>query len=355
MMAQRPASGARLGALGWLRLAFAGMVIIEHAPELIDGNRSRELATRLFGTMGLGELAVDGFFLISGYLITSSCVQSASLRGFLTKRVLRIYPGYLVSFWLCLLVEAPLAGAPAADFAPAAMLRQVLRAIALLPPEAAGVFADAPLHYLNGSLWTIAYEFRCYLLAALLGRLGAYGPRGRHWLAGGVLLLLALNGAGVLAHAPTIGGFLLGVPSQSLRFFALFGAGAVYYLYRRDIPLTGTGAACCAVLLLLLLARPHLVELGVAVCGGYLIFWAARRAPGSGSGQSVDISYGLYLYAWPVQMLIIQHDPAISPWLAACLTAAAACVLGYASWILVEQPALRLVRQTLRPVSQAAQ
>src|SRR5579863_1616176 len=82
---------------GFLRLLFAALVILSHSSELIDGNRSREILTRIFGTMSFAQLAVDSFFLISGYLITRSWILSESNSEYLIKRVMRIYPGYLVA------------------------------------------------------------------------------------------------------------------------------------------------------------------------------------------------------------------------------------------------------------------
>lgn len=68
---------------GVLRLAFAFMVIVAHSFELIDGNRSREPLTRIFGTISFGELGVDGFFIVSGYLITQSLGRSSTFLSYL--------------------------------------------------------------------------------------------------------------------------------------------------------------------------------------------------------------------------------------------------------------------------------
>ncbi|RYD28140.1 MAG: acyltransferase, partial [Lysobacteraceae bacterium] len=77
------------------------MVVLAHTPELIDGNRSRELLTRLFGTISFGELAVNCFFIVSGYLISASYLNSPSAGSYLSKRVARIYPGFIVAFAIC--------------------------------------------------------------------------------------------------------------------------------------------------------------------------------------------------------------------------------------------------------------
>ena len=70
---------------GFLRLLFAILVIVSHSPEAIDGNRSREILTNIFGTISFGEFAVDGFFMISGYLIYKSYQNSTSFKNYIFK------------------------------------------------------------------------------------------------------------------------------------------------------------------------------------------------------------------------------------------------------------------------------
>src|SRR5579872_6630536 len=77
----------------FMRLCLAVLVIFSHSFEIIDGNRRREPLTRIFHTFSLGELAVDGFFLLSGYLIVKSWERRPVLLNYLQKRVYRIYPG----------------------------------------------------------------------------------------------------------------------------------------------------------------------------------------------------------------------------------------------------------------------
>ena len=84
-----------------LRIVFATAVILAHAPELIDGDRHRELVGRFTGgRLTLGTLAVDGFFLLSGYLITQSWLRNPSCSDFLKRRITRIVPGYATAYVL---------------------------------------------------------------------------------------------------------------------------------------------------------------------------------------------------------------------------------------------------------------
>ena len=348
-MTQAPPTQARGAShdnnFGVLRLLFASLVIVSHAPELTDGNRSRELLTRVFGTLSFGELAVDAFFIISGYLITASVVRSRSLAGYGWRRLLRIAPGFLVSFAVCILIVAPLAGAdPRWMSLPGNGLRhELLMALTLRSPNVPGAFQGSFYPALNGSMWTIGYECRCYVAAALLGAAGVYTPRWRPAVLACVAILLLSNAAGAFAGVRSHGEAWVGRPDLSLRFAALFGVGTVYCLYAGRLRLDGRGAAIAGALLFGLMFQPRLAEAAWAVLGGYLIFWSAGKLPVlplARFANRTDLSYGIYLYGWPVEKLLIWYLPGLSPWVVCAAALTLTPLLAYASWTWVERPAL---------------
>ena len=329
-----------------LRLFFASLVIVSHSPVLIDGDRSREILTRIFGTLTAGDVAVDGFFLISGYLIVESFLRTPAIGLYLKKRFARIFPGYAVAFLLCALGIAPFVGG-ANMWSASGILHLLTQMATLLPPKVAGVFQGLPQPSLNASLWTIRFEFECYLAVAALGLAGCLRPRFWPALAATAAVLLAVNVAGAVEGGHQVHEPLLPSLAKNTRFFMIFAAGAVYYLFRDRIKLCGAGAIAAAISLIGAMFFWHWAEAAVAVFGGYLIFWFAFRCPPINLGRltrSEDISYGVYLYGWPAQTLIVWNFRAIDPWLLSVLALAIAAVLGYASWMLVEKPIMRRVK-----------
>ena len=93
-----------------LRFIFASLVIFSHVPELRDGNRSNEILTRVFGTISFGEMAVDSFFILSGFLIVKSWQDGKCVARFLISRILRIYPGFLFASLICAFIIGPIYG-----------------------------------------------------------------------------------------------------------------------------------------------------------------------------------------------------------------------------------------------------
>lgn len=326
---------------GFLRLFFATLVIVSHSAEIIDGNRSRETLTGLFGKLTFGELAVDGFFLISGYLIAKSYEQSATTLDYLKKRIRRIYPGFLVAFFVSVFVVGPFVGVEITGWK---HLARTLGDGLLLNSPAVPGFIGLPNNALNGAMWSISVEFRCYLLVILFSAIGFY--RHRWLLLVTTIILLVSNELGLKPWLPRIGIWIAGDPPVLIRMLGIFCVGTLFYLYRETVPFNRALAGAAAVFLLFCLSQSILAEPAYAVCGGYLIFWTALHFKSSVLQRingNDDISYGVYLYAWPVQSCLVYFFAIRSPWLLTAITIPIVYGIGFASWTLIER---RFVRDT---------
>ena len=327
------------------------MVLLSHAPEMMDGNASRELFHRFVGTnMTFGSVGVDGFFILSGYLIVQSWDRDPELWNFLRKRLLRIVPGYAVAVLLSVLVAGRLAPAVPHFFAHLGA-RFAVSILLLREPITPAVMAGVHPPTVNGSLWSIMYEFRCYLLVALCGLAGLV-RKGVPWMAMTVLSFC-------LAYAPFAQHLvwhrykmLTGEPLTIYRLTGTFLLGGCFYLYRDRIPYRPATAAAAAALLLLghILCRPYF-ELFFVLCAGYLLFYLGQISLRALAFMRhiPDISYGVYLYGWPVEALWTWYRHG-SPWVTFAVSCVLCALLGWLSWEFVERPMLTLKRRGTAPL-----
>ena len=338
-----------------VRLILASLVILGHSPEIVDGDIHREILTRMtHGAVTFGYFSVAAFFLISGYMIVQSWEQRPILLNFLKKRVLRIYPAYVVSSVLCAFIVGPLAvdqaGQYFASFHPRGFIWETLW---LTGPQTPPVFAGMHYPVVNGPVWTIPHEFRCYLVVPLLSALGLVRNRVA-WLifTVGMLVFSVMSSAIPYATlAPllprVVWHYLL--PPQPLavalpHHLACFCAGGCFYLFRDVIPFRAKWAVVSAGLWAGSMFVPMLPPVSLPVFGAYALFWFAfARIPALDRfKRQADVSYGVYLYGWPVQNLCVWYFPHISPWVLFAVAWPLALALGFASWHLVESPCLRL-------------
>jgi peptidoglycan/LPS O-acetylase OafA/YrhL len=340
-----------------LRIIFATLVLLSHAPEITDGNASRELFHRFTrAPMTFGTVGVDGFFLLSGYLIVQSWLGNPELFNFLRKRVLRIVPGYLVAVVFSTLAVGLLA--PGVPHFFRGLDIHFVRSVALLSsPMTPPVFPGRPYAMVNGAMYTIAYEFRCYLLVALLGLSGLL--RRPFWvLTVTILLLLSLLYSAPFdrMHWPRHVEALVGQPIYVFRLTAVYLTGCCFSLFRERIAFRPRFALVATLLMIACFVFvPSRGELGMVLCGGYLMFYLGQMQLSwlSGMDRLPDISYGIYLYGWPVEGLWIWFSRG-SPWVTFLGSTIICFGLGWLSWNFIERPALTLKRRPTAPLPVAS-
>jgi peptidoglycan/LPS O-acetylase OafA/YrhL len=345
--------GDHQNAFGFLRLILASLVIVSHTPELADGDRHRELLTNWFGSISFGEMAVDGFFIISGFLITASYLSSHSPLSYLKKRVARIYPGFLVASLICVAVVGPLAGGSPAFGLDRAVAGTLIRAAILCPPALSGAFLGSYQPLINGAAWTIQYEFTCYLIVLAIGAVGGFKTWKLVALAAIVLLLsaafLPVQVADKINSLPLRTFILQGDAAHTLpRLIGCFLVGSAFFLVQDKIPLRAGWVIAALAATLLFLLNAHFATLGFALFGSYVLFSVAALGRGtilSRINNRDDISYGLYLYAWPIEKLLLWWRVTDNLVILGLITLVLAAAAGAASWYLVEKPVMRVIRR----------
>ena len=344
----------------FLRLALAVLVIFSHSFPLGAGSEVHEpLRVLTHGQMTFGAFAVDLFFVMSGFLIAGSAERSRSIGSFLKKRVSRIYPAFVVSAVLMALVVLPLASGTFAGASwPVRLMDFVLQTLRLQEFHVSGAFAHNPYPgVLNGSVWSIQYEFWCYLGVALMAAVGLLRQRG--WVLACFVVSVAISVA-FQTQGWILGGKfagkVLGSPQLWARLLPFYLAGVVFYLFRDRIKLH-TWAASLALVALLAASWVHVGWTAVfPFAGAYLVFYVAfaRWIPLQRTGRFGDFSYGTYLYAFPIeQLLVMAFGHAVAPWLLFVIATPLTLLAAVVSWYAVERWFLRPGRRKENMVAEA--
>jgi len=350
-------------AIAFLRPALSVMVILGHAWEL--GGFGPDPLKRVAG-VALGVFAVHCFFIVGGFLVAGSFENSGSWRRYLANRALRIFPG----FWVCLLVTAglvlPLArwvtvqaghAEPAASLA--AHLRYVIAnsLLRINQPTVGGIFSgNVSVGIVNGSLWSLFPEMLCYTFLAVAGVAGLIGGR-RRWL----LLSVGVAAWGIYAASPQVLAAVAGAAWEPKLWYLLqlnsllayFCGGALAWAFRSELPFSPAVRYAALALAAGVLACDAYRILGPLVLP-FAMLALATLLPWHRFDRHGDVSYGLYLYHYPImQTLCTGSFHFAAPVTIFGVTLAATLPMAWLSWVLVERPALSLKRKTLHAVPDA--
>lgn len=352
--------------IGLLRHVLAGAVLVSHSWPLGFGALNLGLAATQRQT-DVGTMSVYGFFVISGFLITGSGLRFP-LGRFAWHRFLRIFPGLWACLIVTVLVIAPIAawhenGGLAAYWdhpqGPwqyvtnnwfAGMRQWTISGLLTQTP-----FGNGRPAAFDGSLWSLKYELLCYVLVGLLA-VTAVLRRARvvvpvlTAVTFGLVVWGVKAGSGWTAHPKLPGslGPLSVMGSFSYSQLAVLGflflLGATIRLYRERVPMHGAIAAVAALALLVSLRFGLFFVVGLPAYA-YLLFYLAVALPARfhAVGRDRDYSYGIYIYAFPVQQVVALLGGA--RWGMAgymVISTVFTMVFSVLSWHLVEKQAMRL-------------
>jgi peptidoglycan/LPS O-acetylase OafA/YrhL len=316
-----------------IRLAAAFAVLVSHH-YAVAGKAEPQIGG--FGSLGFFAVAI--FFVISGYFVAASWDRDSHLIRYWTKRVLRIFPGLMAIVAVTILLIGPLAtdgsmSAYAKDPLTWTYWRNAVL-VSGIQFRLPGVFTSNVVDDVNLSLWTLPVELAMY---ALLSVVGFAFARSARWLY--PVIATALGIAWLMTPEPE--SFAL---TQALNLGVYFFAGATIFAFRLMDRITP-----------LVLAT----SIGLVVVGGahggqaaHALLWVAFPvvimvfgARASQVGERVaafgDISYGVYLWAFPIQQLIIGWG-GMGFWASMALAMMLTTLAGIASMVVVERPALML-------------
>lgn len=327
-------AGGRPSGFDYLRIGLSVAVLFWHSYRVVDVANGWDGWWR--SPVGL---ILPMFFALSGFLVSGSLMRVRSIHEFLTLRAMRIVPALAVEVTLsALVIGLFFTTLPIAEYLAHPLFhRYFLNILGLVHYFLPGVFETNPLTAVNASLWTIPYELKCYLLIVGLWILGAIrNPR--------LLLPLIIAAQFVLPflqQARDIPIKANGAVSGYILVIA-FAFGVALYVHRDSIRLRASWALASLVIALVLLLDANTAF----YCGlpaAYLTVWLGLSNPKrSFLIDTGDYSYGIYLYAFPIQQAIVALFPDWrSPWINAPLALAGAAAMAMFSWHIVEKPVLR--------------
>lgn len=290
-----------------IRFLAATLVIYQHSYPLGAGKGDGDLIHWLTnGQWAAGALGVAIFFIISGFLITKSYERSNNLLIFTKARILRIYPGLIVTILISTFILGPLVtNLSVFEYLTNRHTYEYIKALKLFPMQwnLPGVFENNVYKSsVNGSLWTIPFEMICYFIVATLGFLGFF----RHKTFMVCLFVASMYCYLFYSHIWPNGKQILGLQFiELLRLFNYFSAGMLIYIFRMSLPMNKF-FAMFSIIILYISAKHGGVTEAFIFFGSYLTIYFANLPIWKLSQFSKygDFSYGMYIYAFPIQQLI---------------------------------------------------
>ena len=296
-----------------MRLGAAAAVVLSHS-FILSYNEPNSFPR------GLGYLAVNCFFIMSGFLICKSVLTRRDIRGFYKARILRIYPALTIAILACVLIVGPLhTDLPLAGYFSNSETYHFLIKNSLLlfnvEPHLPAVFGShGSEKMVNAPIWTLVFEIYLYLFIGLLGLITLKKGDQKTTLFIALLMVLSVVALAFYVYSITLHDFTNKLLADSVRFAGLFGIGASYYVCRKWIRLSPLILISLLATLVISIKFPTLHKAILYPILAYLLFYMAYIPRGFllSFNRLGDYSYGVYIFAYPIQQSISHWNVGIS-------------------------------------------
>jgi len=324
-----------------IRALAAVAVLVSHAYPIALGPDAAQPLRALTG-YSLGSISVYAFFVISGFLIAQSYERTPTRTRFVLARFLRLWPGLIVSILAVAFVLGPIVTTlPAGEFLThSETLSFVVRNITLLSVQydLPGVYQTQPYTDIEGSIWTLLYEVLCYVGVFALGVLGLLRRKT-------AMVVVCVVYLGIYLGVPVSGMTLHPKITTLITLSLPFAVGTAFYVWRAHLPLSIAGVLVLAGLAAL--SKGTMLYTPVfSIALGYAVFWAAYIPGGvlRAYNRLGDYSYGIYIYAFPLQGFAVWLWGPQTPLVNMALSLPMVLIPSVLSWHYIEKPALTFRR-----------
>lgn len=329
-----------------LRFIAASFVLYTHSFVLTTGKIEAEPLKLSLG-ITWGSIAVDVFFITSGFLIANSFFSRNNILAFTWARLLRIYPALIVATAFCtFVIGLAFTTSTKIDYlSNIETYRFFLKNSSLLlgvEYYLPNVFSSLPYKgAVNGSIWTLPYEIKMYILLAIIGTVLNFSQKKlNRQLLNISFLCIAIIAVivNIINHFNTL------LSINFMQLFSMFFVGAAIYTSQNNIYLSSRVFFFLLILLALSLFHKNVFFVTYCIFIPYLVFYLAYVPAGKIRlfNKVGDYSYGIYIYAFPVQQSIIALIPDISISAMILLSFVVTFILSFMSWHLIEKKALTM-------------
>lgn len=323
---------SRENSITFLRLLAACAVIYGHSYAVVPGFGG-DWVVKLTNYAHAGGVAVDFFFILSGYLVCGSILKRGIVH-YISARLLRMIPALWFFMITMVFVIGPLLTSQKVNdyFSAAQTWRYFLNLSFLIETEwfLPGVFEDHHNKAINGSIWSVILEFRMYIYTALFFMLGVLKSRFIFNFIYVTLVVVAWSGQ---IKLPGIQG------ATDLHVAFLFFTGCFFYINRNQIFLSPISILVALMIAAITHNTPNF-QYGYTLLITLLFIHVSFIKTFSWMDRIGDFSYGVYLWGWPVQQIVFRFNPEQNPVENAIVSIAICLIIGSFSWHLIEKRAL---------------